>query len=35
VEEKNKDENEEDMVPNFAETYDTLEKLEHFSMRTV
>jgi hypothetical protein len=36
VEEKNKeDENEEDMVPSFAETYETLEKLEHFSMRTV
>jgi hypothetical protein len=35
VEEKNKeDENEQDMVPSFAETYEALEK-ESFSMRTV
>jgi hypothetical protein len=31
VEEKNKeDENEEDMVPNFAETYEALEKVRAF-----
>jgi hypothetical protein len=36
VEEKNKeDENEEDMVSSFAETYEALEKLWRFSMRTV
>jgi hypothetical protein len=36
VEEKNKeDENVQDMVPSFAETYKALEKLKHFSMRTV
>jgi hypothetical protein len=36
VEEKNKeDENEEDMVPSFAKTYEALEKLERFSMHTV
>jgi hypothetical protein len=36
VEENNKeDETEQDMVPSFAETYKALEKLKHFSMRTV
>jgi hypothetical protein len=36
VEEKNKEcDNEQDMVPSFAETYEALEKLKRFSMRTV
>jgi hypothetical protein len=36
VEENNKgDENEEDMVPSFAETYEALEKVRTFSMHTV
>jgi hypothetical protein len=31
---KNEDENEQDMVPSFAETYEALEKVKAFSMRT-
>jgi hypothetical protein len=35
VKEKNEDENEQVMVPSFAETYEALEKVKAFSMRKV